>query len=345
MITAFDFDVRSVILKRSFDGGRFQNKTIQSVCYDRKRDRYLIGFSHNDNADRATVIRTKDLSFTDKSVEKIAEDLPLAHCNDMAYDPERDRVIVAMGDNRIGEMDPEQLTVTLIRTVSCTVWSIARYESGAYFTHDGDTGRMWDRDFQSSWIISRDDNRRVVEALGVPYDKDAKQYAGYWQGAEIIEGVPHVLYTEWGEKPGYYKSCCLVIIGEDRILRAETEFETEGVCCADGETVMVYGNIHIGGARMDLGQIKTVCGTVKGVALGTDAVTVSCAGFIPSGYKFAGAQVSMTYSGKVYQLPYMDSTGKITAWIVRAKDRKITVKANRNLGKVDLTITGTCEKK
>ena len=96
---------------------------------------------------------------------------------------------------------------------------------------------------------------------------------------------------------------------------------------------------------MDLGQIKTVCGTVKNVAIGTDATTINCSEFVPSGYKFVAAQINMTYNGKTYQLPYMDNTGKNIAWIIRAKDRKITIRSTKNFGKVNLTITGTCEKK
>ena len=97
VIPIFGFEMRNIIPRKAFLSGRFANKCLQSVCYDLRNRKFILGFSHKDNDQLSTLVRLNRAEFCDDAVEAVKENLYLCHCNDMTYNPENHRIYVARG--------------------------------------------------------------------------------------------------------------------------------------------------------------------------------------------------------------------------------------------------------
>jgi hypothetical protein len=208
----------------------------------------------------STLVKLKRFEFSDDAVEMIQDALPLCHCNDMEYNPEDQRIYVVCGNNSIAVVNPESLTVDRTIPIGISAWSIARYANGDFFIHDGMHSRRYDSRFENYLYISRNDLKFITNTLHVPYDPVEKSYAGYWQGAFMMDGKAHLIYTEWngiadqidsGGKLVYngdsrFKSCVLYAPETGELHRFPTFQEAEGACVAGNELCFVLGNEYFG---------------------------------------------------------------------------------------------------
>jgi len=260
MIKIFGFEMRNIIPRKEFYGGRFKNRSLQSVCYDLKSRKFILGFSHKDNDQLSTLVRLNRAEFCDDAVEAMSENLPLCHCNDMEYNPENNRIYVARGDKTISIVNPDTLQIERNIQTDVNAWSIGRFSNGDFFIHDGIHSRRFDSQFSNQLFLSKNDLMTLVDLMHIPYDPVEKSYAGYWQGAVIIHDEPFMIYTEWngltdkiesGGKLIYngdsrFKSCILFNPVKKSVLRCPTFMEAEGGCVIDNRLVMFFGNEYFG---------------------------------------------------------------------------------------------------
>lgn len=350
-IVPFEVDcLTGKLLKDHFCGGKFRGKPVQSVCYVTWMDRYFVGFSHNADAGKGTIIRARNLSFRDDAVEAIAEGLPVGHCNDMEYNPTDRRIYIARGDKQIAVFNQETMTVERTIPVDCYAWAIARYPSGFWYIHDGHGGRMYDEAFRLLVCCETDETEKMAAALGVPYDPVKQCYRAYWQGAVMIGKRPYMIYTEWSDTPDVFKSCCLVTFrsGIPEIYRYETKWEFESACMVNGLLQFVYGNIWIGSANWDMSEIrsKLIYPEIKKIDfIAGENTKIDLSEFVPQGYELAAVAVSFR-RGKLWRsLPYMDNSGEGVVWVLKVEDNIVYVHANTTYKESAVRIVGTCRSK
>lgn len=349
-IMPFEVDfLTGKLLKDRFCGGKFRGKPVQSVCLVPWMDRYFIGFSHNADAAKGTIIRARDLSFRDDTVEEIRTNLPVGHCNDMEWNPLDRRIYIARGDKEIAVFNPETMTVERTISVDCYAWAIARFPDGHWFLHDGHGGRMYDPDFHLV-CCETDETEKVAAALGVPYDPAKQCYRAYWQGAVMIGTRPYMIYTEWSDRPDVFKSCCLVTFrrGTPIIYRFETEWEFESACIVDGRLQFVFGNIWIGSAEWDMDEMrtKTCYAEIKNLDfIAGENTEVTLSGFVPEGYKLVAADVSFLKKNLWRSLPYINNSGKGIVWVLKVEGNKVFIHANTTYKQSAVKIVGTCRSK
>ena len=347
-VISFDIDkISGKRLKDTFCDGFFIGKPVQSVCFVPFLDRYYIGFSHNADVGKGTIIQARDLSFWDDMVEEIRTNLPVGHCNDMEYNPEDRRIYIARGDKEIAVFNPETMTVERTIPVDCYAWAIARFPDGCWYLHDGHGGRKYDPSFHLIQAET-DETEKVAAALGVPYDPVKQCYRGYWQGAVMIDNRPWIIYTEWSEKPDVFKSFCLVSFyyGEPVIYRYETEYEYESCCIVDGKLRFVFGNIWIGGAEWDMNEMlyKLAFWNEENVTIKAKSnVGIDCTKHLPEGYVLKAAFVSFKYNESWRALPFCSDEGDVIMRILRVDKKKIYLRSGKNFN-TTLQITAICAK-
>ena len=266
----FGFELLNIFPKNKFYSGKFADKSIQSICYDKKNGKFIIGFSNKNNPNMSTLVKMNRPDFCDDAVDYIRENVPLAHCNDMEYCSETHKIYVARGDKIISIVNPDSLDVEQNIPIDVNAWSICRYSNGDFFIHDGVNSLRYDSDFKNSLFITNNDLSSLVNILHIPYDPVDKSYAGYWQGAIMIDDIPYMIYTEWNgltdqiivngklvnNGDSRFMSCILFNPSSKKIMRCKTFQEAEGMCIVKNQIYVILGNEYIGfGAyNMDVGQ-------------------------------------------------------------------------------------------
>ena len=325
----FDMDVISQAGRKTFCGGQFKDKLIQSICHDGTR--YYVGFSWMHDDRMSTIAVMKDLKFTTKSVIR-GGDLLLSHCNDMEYNPEDGKIWVATGTNRIVKVTPETMAVYSVRILETEAWSIARYPGGSWFVFDGNNAWRYSRDFVIRELIWRDCTADIRT-----HAKD-----GYWQGAIMVEDRPFLIYSVKGDKPDHYLWTLLYSPGEIYWCRGDRE--VEGGVVVDGNMEFVYGQLHFGGAYWDMNsEMKTVYKSFSGVKAASGNITLDMKDVMPDGYQMTAANVNFKKGSQWRTVPYMNGT-KITMQILKVTEQRVVLKASEDFGTVPVQVTGFCRK-
>ena len=350
-IIPFDFHTISAVGRGRFLGGSFVHNSCQSMCYDARNKKYIVGFAMPGNV--SALVRMKDLSFEEDAVDLVVTELPLDHCNDMVYDPDEHKIYVVGGNYWVAVVDPDTLSVERKIPVALVAWSIARYPNGDYFVHDGGRGERYTHDFSSCQTVSVNDREIVIEALHVPYRPKRGDWAGVWQGAICIDDVPYMIYNEMSLKTGDPVSFVLFSceMGEKRtIYRAETGHEIESADFVDGKMMLAYNEPYrYGGCSWEMSEIttKVFCETIELAEIPQDIVTpVDVSGFVPDGYAMISANVSIKKNGSSWrQLPLVGNNGTCTTWIVKIEKNKVYLRSRSAMTAAPLKITGFCRKK
>lgn len=256
----FGFEMRSIIPRKMLCGERFKQKSLQSVCYDLKNRKFILGFSHKADDNLSTLVRLNRAEFCDDAVEAIRENIPLKHCNDMEYNPDDHRIYVARGDKTISVVNPDTLEIERNIQIDVNAWSLGRFSNGDFYIHDGIHSRRYDSQFLNRLFLSKNDLTALVDLMHIPYDPIEESYAGYWQGAVVIKDEPYIIYTEWngltdqiesGGRLVYngdsrFKSCILYNPVKKSVLRCPTFMEAEGGCIVENQLIMFFGNEYFG---------------------------------------------------------------------------------------------------
>ena len=336
MTSVFDLQVDGIRKKSQLMGGRFRDRPVQSVCYDSRNRRYIVGFSDNNNPETATLLRMKDLSFTDGSIQAIKEGLPLKHVNDLEYDPDRHRIFAARGDSAICVIHPDTLEVEKLIPIGADAWAISRYRNGDFFVFSSGTARRYNGSFGSCSVISTGWDRKILEAV-------RPAYGGYWQGSVMADDVPYMIWTEKAEKADRFLSCELASFtpAGDTVSRCACPAEVEGALVNGGVMEFVFGNIYIGSAVWDMASMsKTVNHLFKGVKIAKGATEIDFSQYVPEGCQLFGADVSVRYKGSYYHLPYLGDGYEMIAYLQRVAENKVTIRSVKALGSCWVRVTG-----
>ena len=350
-IIPFDFYTISAVGRGRFLGGSFVHNSCQSMCYDARNKKYIVGFAMPGNV--SALVKMHDLSFADSAVEMFVTKLHMDHCNDLVYSPEDHRIYCAGGNWWIAVINPENLEVERKIPIPMVAWSLARYPNGDFFVHDGGRGERFTHDFSSSRTVSNNDREILIDILHVPYRPKRGDWAGVWQGAIVLDGMPFMIYNELSIKTGDPISFVLFSceMGEKRtIYRAETGHEIESADFVDGKMMLAYNEpYHYGGCSWEMSEINTkvFCETVELVEIPQDIVTpVDVSGFVPDGYALISANVSIKKNGSSWrQLPLVGNNGTLTTWIVKVEKNKLYIRSRSAMTAAPLKITGFCRKK
>ena len=322
------------------------------MCYDARNKKYIVGFAMPDNV--SAMVKMNDLSFADSAVEMFVTKLPLDHCNDMVYSPEDHKIYVVGGNWWVAVVDPDTLRVERKIPVDMVAWSLAMYPDGDFFVHDGERGERFTHDFGSSQTISVNDREIIIDDLQVPYRPERGDYAGVWQGAIVIDGMPYMIYNEFSLKTGEPISFVLFSceMGKDRtIYRAETEHEIESADIVAGKMVLVYNETYrYGGANWEMSEIstKTITAKIEGIDIQAGKDTqIELAQFIPSGYQLVSANVNLLKpDGAIRTLPIVDNGGLCQLRVLKVVKNRIYLKSiGKSFIGCGLQIVGFCQKK
>ena len=343
-VIGFDFYTISSVGRGRFLGGSFVHNSCQSMCYDARNKKYIVGFAMPDNV--SALVKMNDLSFADSAVEMFVTKLPLDHCNDMVYSQEDHKIYVVGGNWWVAVVDPDTLTVEKKIPLNVVAWSLAKYENGDFFVHDGCYGYRYSHDFSSCvTVVSMNDLETLAAVI--------PNLTGCWQGAICIDGMPYMIFNEFSLKTGKPVSFVLFSceMGEKRtIYRAETGHEIESADYVGGKMMIAYNEpYHYGGCSWAMSEINTkvFCETVELVEIPQDIVTpVDVSGFVPDGYALISANVSIKKNGSSWrQLPLVGNNGTLTTWIVKVEKNKLYIRSRSAMTAAPLKITGFCRKK
>ena len=350
-IIPFDYTVLSCYPRGKFNHGTFVHNSVQSMCFDRRNRRYVVGFAMPNNV--SALVRMKDLSFEYDAIEKSVTGLPLAHCNDLVYCAGEHKIYAVGGEYWVAVVDPDTLQVERKIPVSMMAWSLALYPNGDFFVHDGGRGERFIHDFSSSQTISVNDREIIIEDLQVPYRPKRGDYAGVWQGAIVIDGMPYMIFNEFSLKTGEPISFVLFSceMGRDRtIYRAKTDHEVESADFVDGLMKVAYNNTYrYGGGEWEMSEIytKTLYIEKRAVELPAGKETaIDLKGDIPKDYLLTAANVNFKKNGTSWRtLPYMNNAGKCVLKVLKIQSNKVYLKSEEAFSNNDLQITAICRKK
>ena len=337
-VIPFGFSVLNKTPRKNFLGGSFEFKPIQSVCYDSRNRKYIVGFSDAYDPEVSTLVRMTDLVFDDDHVDLVNWNVRLYHCNDLVYDPGRHLILAATGEKWVGVVDPETLTVVGRYDLAMYAWSMARYPSGNIFVHDGETGCCYDPFFENREVVSTGDRAMIKSVL----DND-----GVWQGATMIDGVPYMMFNEivgGNPKSLVLMSCCF---DERTIYRAETGFECESICLVDGKMKIALGNYKIGSGEWEMAEVlmKMVTGEIERLDIPAGKeIKVDCSGFVPAGYKMMSANANFKNGGTTRALPFIGNDGACILRILRVDKTKIILKSGKAYSDASLMVVAFCRK-
>ena len=350
-VIPFDFYTISAVGRGRFLGGSFVHNSCQSMCYDSRNKKYIVGFAMPGNV--SAMVRMKDLSFADSAVEATATELPLEHCNDMAYDPNEHKVYVVGGGAWVGVVNPDTLRVERKIPIEVGAWSIARYPDGSWFIHEGDRGVRYNHNFSAYTTISTGDWMAVINALNVPYRPARGDYAGVWQGGVILDGKPYKIFNEMDPKTGDVISFVLFSCeaGNVRtIYRAETGHEIESADYVNGKMMLAYNEPYrYGGCEWEMSEImmKTVYVEIPSIDLvENNEITIDLSGSVPAGYELVSANINAKLNGSsIRTLPFINNNGVCLIRIYKVAKNKIVLKVGKTYTGSALQITGFCRKK
>ena len=340
-IIPFDFHTISSVGRGRFLGGSFVHNSCQSMCYDARNKKYIVGFAMPDNV--SALVKMKDLSFSDSAVEMFVTKLPLDHCNDLVYSPEDHRIFCAGGNSWIAVINPENLEVERKIPIPLVAWSLARYPNGDFFVHEDNRGERFAHDFSSSVTVSDNDREMIAAALG--------GWSGCWQGAICIDGKPYMIFNEYSNgKPVSFVLLSCEMGSKRTIYQAPTGHEVESADYVGGKMMLAYNEpYHYGGCSWEMSEIttKVFCETIELAEIPQDIVTpVDVSGFVPDGYALISANVSIRKNGSSWrQLPLVGNNGTCTTWIVKIEKNKVYLRSRSAMTAAPLKITGFCRKK
>ena len=342
-INPFDFAITSCVWRGRFMGGTFVHNSVQSMCYDSRKRRYIVGFAEPGNV--AALVAMKDLSFAEDAVVQVARGLPLDHCNDLVYVAEDHKIYAVGGDWWVAVVDPDTLTVERKIPVNLAAWSLAKYENGDFFVHDGGRGEQYCHDFSSSVTVSMNDREMLAAAI--------PGLTGCWQGAIVLDGMPYMIFNEFSTETGKPVSFVLFSceMGEDRtIYRAETGWEIESADIVGGMMKVAYNSLYrYGGGEWEMSEMngKMIFGEFehRDFPAGTE-VSLDLKKMIPEGYALYSANVGFIRNGSTErELPTMNAKGACIARIIRISKTKVIVKSSEAYTDCTFRVTGFCRKK
>ena len=340
-IIPFDFYTISSVGRGRFLGGSFVHNSCQSMCYDARNKKYIVGFAMPDNV--SALVKMNDLSFADSAVEMFITKLPLDHCNDLVYSPEDHRIYCAGGNSWIAVINPENLEVERKIPIPLVAWSLARYPNGDFFVHEDNRGERFTHDFSNSVTVSDNDREMIAAALG--------GWSGCWQGAICIDGKPYMIFNEYSNgKPVSFVLLSCEMGSKRTIYQAPTGHEVESADYVGGKMMLAYNEpFHYGGCSWEMSEIttKVFCETIELAEIPQDIVTpVDVSGFVPDGYALISANVSIKKNGSSWrQLPLVGNNGTCTTWIVKIEKNKVYLRSRSAMTAAPLKITGFCRKK
>ena len=300
MNSIYGFDVLSIIPRKFFYNGEFTNKPLQSVCFDEKNKKFIVGFSQRDNSNYGTLVRMSNFDFCVGKVEKIQSNLTIGHCNDMAYSKQLHKIFIARGDNKIAVVNPDSFDVERLITIDMVAWQISMYDDGSFFVSDSDKSVHYDADFKNKTIINEHNLRNLVDVLHLQYDSVDQSYAGDWQGSFILDDIPYLIYTEWNgitdaiNGDTRYKSCVLFSPADKSVRRFPTFQEVENACVIGNQLYFAIGNEYIGVGLYEIDCKEVHFDTARTVheeiAVGADLDMM----FTPKRYRSKNAKKSQT---------------------------------------------------
>ena len=340
-VIPFDFEILGKKNRKTYYNNFFQDKYIQSVCFDKRNMRYLVGFSYIGSSELSEIIWTPDLTFD--HIERTFT-IPAGHCNDMVYCNDQHRVYIARGDKNIAVLNPDTMSIEKLIPVDVYVWSIDRFRNGDFFVHDGNGSFRYNSTFTNKTTLSTDDTLRIAKELNVQYSERQKCYKAYWQGGFVLDDTPYMIYTEWKDSEIGFKACAFVSPNE--IYRCPTELEVEAGCIINGKLQLVYGNTFIGGASWDMNELKmkTVYGTVKNIEIPINTnIDLDFSKYVPAGYELVSANVSFKKEKYWRTLPFCNDEGKCIIKVLKTANNKITIRSNEKFN-TSFQITGFCRK-
>lgn len=350
-IIPFDFREISKVKRGEFLGGSFIHNSCQSMCYDSRNRKYIIGFAEPGGS-TAVLIRTKDLSFEDNSVDLIVKGLPLNHCNDLAYCPDDHKIYAVGGNWWVAVIDPGNLQIERKIAIDMATWSIARYPNGDWFLHDGVRGARYSHDFKLAYNVSLNDREIIIGALHIPYRPERGDYAGCWQGAICIGETPYMMYNEFSAETGKPISFALMSCknSNDRdIYQAKTDCEVESADIVNRKMKLVYGQTYrYGGSEWDMSEdfMKTIYMELGPInIMKRKEIYLNLSKYVPEGYQLASANAQLVRcNNTVRSLPYiMDD--RCLLRINKINNNKIYLKTGDVVFEdISFQITGFCKK-
>ena len=349
-ITPFACQRISTVQRGSFLDGTFVHNSCQSMCYDSRNKKYIVGFAMPGNV--SALIRMQDLSFKKSAIELIATELPLEHCNDLAYDPDEHKIYAVGGGYWVAIVDPETLQVEQKIHIGMVAWSIARYPNGDWFIHNGDHGERYSHDFSRCTIISIDDWTTIIKALNVPYREKRGDYAGCWQGAIVLDGVPYKIFNEFSLKTGDAITFVLMFceMSSDRtIYRADVDCEVESADIVNGKMMLAYNHPRqYGGGEWDMSEyfMKTVYGEIEHVEIPAGKeVQIEFAKYVPEGYQLVSANVTVRKADNSIRTLPIFIGGNCMLRIQKVVKNRIYIRStDRVYNDLTLYVTGFCRK-
>lgn len=353
MIIPIDILELSEVQRGRFNHASFVHNSCQSMCYDIRNRRYIVGFYESDKK-MSALVKMRDLSFADSAIDMTVIDLPLDHCNDLAYCAQEHKIYAVGGGFWVAIVNPDTLQVEKKISLDMVAWSLAMYPNGDWFVFDSNMGRRYKHDFQSYVIVSTDNLRTLVDTLTSPYNlTEREQFSGCWQGTVMLNGEPYMIYNEYDSQKNQPKSFVLMSCednSERTFYRAETKREVESADIVNGVMKLVYNNTYrYGGAEWDMAELLTKIIYVNLGPLNIQEkkeTAFDLSTHVPTGYQLVSANVNLVKSDKsIRTLPLISDTGECLLRVWKVNKNRIYIRsgANSYLG-ASLQITGFCRK-
>lgn len=329
----------------------FLHNSCQSMCYDSRNKRYIVGFAEPGNV--SALIRMKDLSFRKDAIDLVVRGLSLDHCNDIAYSPEDHKIYCVGGNWWVAVVNPDTFQVERKIPISMVAWSLARYPNGDWFVHNSEHGERYSHDFSRCTIASIHDQETIVKALNVPYRPDRGDYAGCMQGAICMDGKPYMMYNEFSNETGKPISFVLMSceMGNERIIyRAGTDREIESADLVGGKMMLAYNSLYrYGGSEWDMNEVymRTVYAEIGPVDIPNGKeIKIDFSSHVPDGFQLVSANVNLVKADKsIRTLPFIyGSEYMLRVWKI-AKNQIYLRAGTSGFDGAKLQITGFCRKK
>ena len=231
--------------------------SLQSMCYDSYRDRYILGFSHNTNDTYSLLMIMKEPDFDlDPSTNVISYAArTYYHCNDLAYYPGSgdgtdDRIYVVGGTSAVWILDAETLGYIDYKTISGLdtgegVWDISVYSDGSIYLNTGDKARRYTHDFSAYATLGLYNNYYFREYFGL---QDTAKVYSCSQGSFIYNDTPYMIYNV-GEPVGSgWWGAYIVSFDANGLIFARkvaTEYEVEAADIVGNKIVFACGQVWL----------------------------------------------------------------------------------------------------
>lgn len=169
----------------SLDITDFPNRsthTVQSLCYDSNRNRFYVGMNTSD-VNNAQIVT---MSSIDEYLLGSSHAVPAGHINDMTYDAQNDRVIIAPGTELAGQllvMNPDSYEVSAVTVASSGVWevSIDDRTGWIYFVTGGKLCRC-----NEDFVVDEDFSITFPSATSLPSKSAVNQGSFFVDGCFVL---------------------------------------------------------------------------------------------------------------------------------------------------------------